>query len=189
LIRPQKYSEQELKAMSDIDQPDAVPAEGLSAPVEALAFLNPPVADIGEHKRVSDGSSDSDEDWSCADCQVDWPCDFASGHHAGHERARAELADKLGDEGERIRKEDWPLKVDLGYVNGWEAAAIWLEQERADPAPKADGAEEDAAFAAKPNDCRACPDGCGSCLKDQDCECYEHQNWSYGSPAPKAEKD
>lgn len=36
------------------------------------------------------------------------------------------------------------------------------------------GLEADAAFAAKPNECRACPDGCNDCTKDADCECYEH---------------
>lgn len=26
-----------------------------------------------------------------------------------------------------------------------------------------------------PHDCRYCPQDCGSCTGDNDCECYEHQ--------------
>ena len=33
---------------------------------------------------------------------------------------------------------------------------------------------EDAAWEAKESTCRACPNGCPSCNKDPDCECYEH---------------
>lgn len=37
---------------------------------------------------------------------------------------------------------------------------------------------DDAIFEMKKSTCRACPteQPCGSCTKDQDCECYEHGN-------------
>lgn len=37
-------------------------------------------------------------------------------------------------------------------------------------------AQEDRSWAMRESTCLACPKGCRSCTKDQDCECYDHQD-------------
>jgi len=44
---------------------------------------------------------------------------------------RDKIGDELGEEAARRRAEDWPLKVGIDYVNGWEDAGSWVEQRAA----------------------------------------------------------
>jgi len=81
------------------------------------------------------------------------------------------------------------LATDGGEVTGWLAAwdgpsgPHFRQEDTLDAATTryneyverfAEAVALDAAFEAKPNECRACPDGCNDCTKDADCECYEH---------------
>lgn len=44
-------------------------------------------------------------------------------------RVRAQVAEDLWAEAQRLREEDWPAKIGIEYVEGFEAAVAWIERE------------------------------------------------------------
>lgn len=48
-------------------------------------------------------------------------------------RVRADVAEDLWREAQRLRDEDWPAKVGIEYVEGFEAAVAWIERQTPRP--------------------------------------------------------
>lgn len=77
--------------------------------------------EIGEHSNMNSPWANALE--AARALAVDLPAHVA--------RVRAAVAEDLWREAQRIRAEDWPGKVGIEYVNGFEAAVGWVEQHAA----------------------------------------------------------